>query len=88
MTRETFLMNHLLALRTFSFFKRSLLTIGIRFAMPFHMLVKTRPIEFLLAVRAHASKFQLRLWRPRATFVTAAWMVTLSTPKMVTWLSQ
>ena len=88
MTGERFFVDHLLALRASFLREGPLLAIRIRFAMPFHMLVKTRPIEFLLAIRAHASKFQLRLWRPRATFVTAAWMVTLSTPKMVTWLSQ
>ena len=88
MSRKAFLVDHFLAVWAFLLCKGTLLLIRIRFAMPFHMLVKTRPIEFLLAVRAHASKFQLRLWRPRATFVTAAWMVTLSTPKMVTWLSQ
>ena len=80
MSRRAFLVDHFLAVWAFLLFKGTLLLVRIGFAMVFHMLVKTRPIEFLLAVRAHASKFQLRLWRPRATFLTAAWMVT--------WLSQ
>ena len=57
MSRKAFLVNHFLAVWVWAFLlsKRALLLIRIRFAMPFHMLVKTRPIEFLLAVRAQAS---------------------------------
>ena len=56
MTREAFLVNQLFALRTFLLGKRALLTIGIRFAMPFHMLVEAGAIKFFFAIGANASQ--------------------------------
>ena len=55
-------MDHLFALRTFLLRKRALLTIGIRFAVPFHMFVKAGTVELAFAIRTQASMLQIWLW--------------------------
>ncbi len=84
MSRKAFLVNHFLAVWAFLLCKGTLLLIRIRFAMPFHMLVKTRPIEFLLAIRAHTSQFQFGT-NSGTAFLTTTWMVTMM--PIVAWFS-
>ena len=68
MSRERFLVDVFMAMRTFLLCERPLFAIRVFRAMPFLMFVKAGAIELSLAVSTDASQFKLGLWGSRSTF--------------------
>ena len=77
MARETFLVDHLLALRASFLREGALLAIRVRFAMKFHMLVEAGAIEFFFAKSTHTPQFEFWLWTSSTALPTTTWMVTM-----------
>ena len=72
MSRERFLVDIFMAMRTFLLCESPLFTIRVFRAMPFLVFIKACAVELALAVSTDAAQLELGLWGSRPALLTSA----------------